>query len=69
MHLKVTFGIFKGRKGFFTLHIAYLGFSWDSKDETPKSLLKAAIFYDFDVGLSGFDGDFDLPDIRIYTHK
>lgn len=69
MHLKVTFGIFKDRKGFFTLHIAHLGFSWDSKDETPKSLLKAVIFYDFDVGLNVCDGNFDQADIRIYTHK
>lgn len=67
--LKSYLWYFQRQERIFTLHIAYLGFSWDSKEETPKSLLKAVISYDFDVGLNIFDGDFDQPDIRIYTHK
>lgn len=52
--LKSYLWYFQRQYRVFTLHIAYLCFLRDSRDETPKSLLKAVIFCDFDLSLVHF---------------
>lgn len=66
MHLKVAFGIFKDR-GFYFAYSISSRILQSIKHQSP--LLKAAIFYDFDIGLNIFDRNFDQGDIRYCKYK